>query len=122
MSFFAPQNPGIGGLDELTNAEEAFLTTLAGLSYSEGDALQIVSGVPAWAPIAGGSTNWGYYVQHWSAEPTLNQAIAGGDVYDYTLDGTTRYRFVPTTYDPAQDAFYTTFTLGVLSGLLVTRG
>jgi hypothetical protein len=50
MSFFAPQNPGIGGLDELTNAEEIFLTTLAGLTYSEGDYLQIVGGNLVWAP------------------------------------------------------------------------
>jgi hypothetical protein len=48
MSFFAPQNPGPGGLDELTNAEELFLTSLAGLSYVEGDVLTIVSGNPAW--------------------------------------------------------------------------
>ena|SRR3990167_8223137 len=29
MGYFYPQNPGIGGLDELTPAEEAFLTSLA---------------------------------------------------------------------------------------------
>ena len=57
MSFFAPQNPGIGGLEELTGAEEAFLTTLAGLSYSEGDVLTIVSGQPDWtAATSGGLT------------------------------------------------------------------
>lgn len=50
MSFFAPQNPGIGGLDELTNAEELFLTTFAGLTYSEGDYLQVVGGELVWAP------------------------------------------------------------------------
>lgn len=30
MSFFDPQNPGLGGLDELTSAEEVFLTSFAG--------------------------------------------------------------------------------------------
>lgn len=39
MSFFYPQNPGIGGLDELTPAEEVFLTSLAGLSFQNGDIL-----------------------------------------------------------------------------------
>ncbi len=39
MSIRTPQNPGIGGLDELTNAEEAFVTNLAGLSYTQGDIL-----------------------------------------------------------------------------------
>lgn len=67
-------------------------------------------------------TNWIYLVSTWSTEPTLSASITGGDVYTYTLDGTTRYRFVPTAYDPAQDAFYTTFTAGTLSGLIVARG
>lgn len=39
MSFFAPQNPGIGGLDELTNAEELFLTSFASLSFQLGDTI-----------------------------------------------------------------------------------
>lgn len=44
MSFFQPQNPGIGGLDELTNAEEIFLTSLAGLSLTNGDILYATGG------------------------------------------------------------------------------
>lgn len=69
------------------------------------------------------STNtWSYYAMNWSVEPSLNSSITGGDVYDYTLDGTTRYRFVPTTYDPTQDAFYSNFSGGTLSGLIVSRG
>jgi hypothetical protein len=52
MGFFQPQNPGPGGLDELTNAEEAFLTSLAGLSYSEGDVLTIVNNSPVWENMA----------------------------------------------------------------------
>ena len=66
--------------------------------------------------------NWEYLVSNWSSEPTLNAAIPGGEVYNYTLNGTTRYRFVPSVYDPAQDAFYATFTSGTLSNLIVTRG
>jgi hypothetical protein len=57
MTLGLPQNPGIGGLDELTQAEELFLTRLAGLSYNEGDFLKIVSGLPVW--YSGGSTSWG---------------------------------------------------------------
>lgn len=72
MGFFNPQNPGIGGLNELTAAEEAFLTSFAGLSFSNGDilyynsgALQrlpvgadgtyltLSSGLPAWATVSG---------------------------------------------------------------------
>lgn len=32
------------------------------------------------------------------------------------------YRFIPTVYDAALDAFYTTFSGGVLTGLICTRG
>ena len=39
MGIRLPQNPGIGGLDELTGAEEAFLQNLAGLTYAQGDVL-----------------------------------------------------------------------------------
>lgn len=39
MSFFDPQNPGLGGLDELTPAEELFVASLAGLPYAQGDIL-----------------------------------------------------------------------------------
>lgn len=70
----------------------------------------------------GTQPSWSFYATTWSTEPTLNSSIAGGDVYDYTLDGVTLYRFVPTTYDPTQDAFYSTFSAGVLSDIIVTRG
>lgn len=69
-----------------------------------------------------GERTWSYYATTWSVEPNLNSSITGGDVYNYTLKGTTRYRFVPTTYDPTQDAFYSTFSAGVLSDIIVTRG
>lgn len=75
MTLGLPQNPGIGGLDELTPAEEAFLTSLAGLPYVDGDVLYassglltnlgignesdvltVASGIPSWAAAAGGLT------------------------------------------------------------------
>ena len=73
MGIRIPQNPGIGGLDELTDAEELFIQNLAGLSYASGDILyhdgsnitrlakgtdgqflKLDSGIPAWGTIAGG--------------------------------------------------------------------
>lgn len=39
MSVFLKQTPGIGGLDELTTAEEIFITNLAALPYTTGDIL-----------------------------------------------------------------------------------
>lgn len=68
------------------------------------------------------SGTWSYLATTWSLAPTLNASITGGDVYNYTLNGVTRYRFVPTTYDATQDAFYSEFSNPTLSGLIVTRG
>lgn len=78
-----------------------------------------------WQSVGTGGTptlTWSYFATTWSVEPSFNEAITGGDVYNYTLDGTTRYRFVPTVYDATQDAFYSTFSGGVLSDIIVARG
>lgn len=65
---------------------------------------------------------WEYLVLNWSSNPTINTAIIGGDVYDYTLNGTTRYRFVPTTYDSTENAFYSNFDGVNLTDIITTRG
>ena len=87
-----------------------------------------------YASIAGGSylliqsienqiyTTWEYLVNNWSVEPVLNATITGGEVYTYILRGTTHYRFIPTTYDPTQDAFYSNFDGTNLTNLITTRG
>jgi len=66
--------------------------------------------------------SWEYLVANWSVIPTLNASITGGDVYNYELNGTLRYRFVPTTYTPTQDAFYTYFDGTSVTGLITKRG
>jgi hypothetical protein len=66
--------------------------------------------------------SWEYLVANWSVIPTLNAAITGGDVYNYELNGTLRYRFVPSTYTPTQDAFYTSFNGTSVTGLITKRG
>ena len=65
---------------------------------------------------------WIRLASEWTVAPVFNSSIAGGDVYDYTYGSTTYYRFVPTTYNPAQDAFYDTFSSGILSGEIANRG
>jgi len=65
---------------------------------------------------------WGGLVAIWTAEPTLEASITGGDVYKYTYGSTIYYRFVPDTYDSTEDKFYTTFSNPTLSGLVATRG
>lgn len=66
------------------------------------------------------NTLWISLVTGYSTEPTLNSTIATGDVYNYTFTtgvGTvTYYRLVPS--GSADDAFYTTFSGGALSGLI----
>lgn len=82
MSIRLPQNPGIGGLDELTAAEELFLTRLAGLSYIEGDVLTIVSGVPIWQAPTGGSGG----IQQSFETVSANLSAVGASL-NYDVDG-----------------------------------
>lgn len=63
--------------------------------------------------------DWNYLVMNWSVEPFLNSNNGTGDIYEYILEGITRYRFIPTTYDPTQDAFYSDLAL---TQLLTVRG
>ena len=69
---------------------------------------------------------WPHLAEAWSAEPsqvgTATVSNEAGAVWEYTLDGVTRYRFVPDVYNPTLDAFYSEFTGGALSGLIVARG
>lgn len=74
MSFQDPQNPGIGGINEFTDAETLFVQQAAALSYSNGDilyynngqlrrlpkgsdtqVLTLASGLPSWASVSSGS-------------------------------------------------------------------
>jgi hypothetical protein len=52
-------------------------------------------------------------------EPILLTTIATGDVWSYNYGTNTYYRLVPNGTLP--DAFYTTFTGGILSGLLAKK-
>lgn len=73
MAFFDTQNPGIGGINELTPVEEAFIMNIVGLEYeagdilyydgsnlnrlpigTEGNVLKSVSGLPVWGTSSGG--------------------------------------------------------------------
>lgn len=62
---------------------------------------------------------WIDYVNGYTTTPTLLSTIADGDVYQYTYTNTTLYRLVPS--GSAIDSFYTTFSGGVLSGLVVEK-
>jgi hypothetical protein len=70
--------------------------------------------------------SWDYLAANWGTAPaqvgTATVSTQAGVVLSYTLRGVTRFRFVPDTYSPQQDAFYSNYSGGVLSGLIVTRG
>lgn len=70
-----------------------------------------------------GSVNnsWTYFVTTWSEPPTFNSNISGGSVYNYILNGITRYRFIPTSYISELDCFYGSFISGVLSNPIISR-
>lgn len=65
---------------------------------------------------------WTLYAAQWDAAPSKVADIAGGSVWSYTHEGVARYRFVPSPYAAAQDAFYSDFDGTTLSGLLAARG
>lgn len=70
----------------------------------------------------GGGSLWTTYVTSWDTQPSQVGTTVSGVVYSYVLDATTRYRFVPNTYNPAQDAFYSGWDGATLSGLIAARG
>lgn len=70
--------------------------------------------------------SWDFLSCNWTTAPaqvgTATVSTQPGAVYAYTLGGVTRYRFVPNAYSPALDAFYATYSGGVLGGLITSRG
>jgi hypothetical protein len=71
-----------------------------------------------------GPSSWGDYVLRRDTSPTLAgvaTAPVAGRVLSYTLNGLTRYRLVPEVYSYNEDAFYSEFSGGVCSGLIVRR-
>jgi len=83
-----------------------------------GNANTYLDGTGAWSIVS----TWDYYAINWSTAPVQVGTTLAGDVYSYVLGATTRYRLVPTVYNPVNDSFYLTFTGGVLSNLIVSRG
>lgn len=92
MSFRDTQNPGIGGLEEISDSEIALVQNLEGLSYSAGDiiyhtgtefvrlaagsegyVLKILSGIPTWGASSGGVSGSGTTneLAYWSDSSTL---------------------------------------------------
>lgn len=77
--------------------------------------------IPNYASSNASTLTWDFLVDNWSVKPT-KVFIPTGKVFTYTLLGTTRYRFVPTIYNPTQDAFYSNFDGTTLTNLITTRG
>lgn len=69
------------------------------------------------------ANSWIGLATGWKTTPVLNTTIADGDVYNYVFAGdpgdVTYYRLVPS--GAADDAFYSTFSGGVLSGLIAKK-
>lgn len=98
----------------LTDGSEVDVGPLTGLpAASEGNTYVVGQGSGAV------QLKWLDYATGFSATPTLLQTIADGDVYEYTYSNGTRYRLVPSGAEV--DSFYTTFSSGVLSGLVAEK-
>ena len=66
---------------------------------------------------AGQGKTWIDYATGYTTEPTLLETIAEGDVYSYNYSGKTLYRLVGNPFD----AFYTSYSGGSFSGLVVQK-
>lgn len=84
--------------------------------------LKIGNGSTAWTSLLYITDTWAFFKDCWSVPPTQVGTTAGGVVYAYELEGVTRYRYVPNTYDATEDAFYSGWDGTTLTGLIVARG
>lgn len=79
----------------------------------------------SWSAFGESATSWITYVTNGLYTGTTT-TIGTGDVLTYDYNGDTVYRHITTAVDgygyPSEDAFYSTFSGGVLSGLIVARG
>lgn len=65
---------------------------------------------------------WIEMVSKWTNPPLLVATLPNGIVLSYTTNENIFFRLVPNPYNASQDAFYSEFTGGVLSGLIIARG
>lgn len=100
---------------KLTNGEEIDAGSLE--SFNEVNATYVTNAI---SKIEQSVTTWIDYTTGFSSIPTLTQTIETGDVYTYTYTNGTLYRLVPSGSE--QDAFYSAFSGGVLSGLVASKG
>ena len=89
----------------------------------EGFDLYISDSTGAMAHKVNPKLTWDHLV-FWPSSDAGTATVSGtsGFVSSHTKSGQTYFRFRPEPYSAALDGFYTTFTGGVLSGLVVTRG
>lgn len=62
-----------------------------------------------------------YYTKHFDVLPQEQLFSGSGTVLAFTLQGVTRYMYIPDPYDPIEHAFYANFSDPVLSNLIVRR-
>lgn len=94
--------------------------TSSEISVTNNTPILTVSDVGLQGASGNAATTWIGLVSGYNAIPTLTATIEAGDVYTYTYDGDiTYYRLVPSGAE--DDAFYSSFVDGVLSGLVVSK-
>ena len=72
--------------------------------------------------VANPPLTWHQLVQEFSQRPTTEAILPTGTVRSSILKGITRFRFIPSPYDPTQDAFYESWDGSNLTGIIATRG
>jgi len=100
-----PQNPGLGGLDELTSAEEAWVQQGASLSYAKGSLLvsdasgnlqTLAVGTDGYALVADSSQSLGV---KWAS--TMTGSFADNETPSGTVDGSNKTFTLANSPSPA---------------------
>jgi len=106
----AEQSITLNSSNNIISTVEANSTSLFDVTFNER--------VMQWYPYE----VWVYLVTTWSEKPTLVYMSDTQLIYSYTLNGITRYRSILVDYDPVYDIFYSTYSNGLLSDKIVSRG
>lgn len=85
--------------------------------------LTVSGSISASNKIYGTIIDWMTLTRGFKIEPVFNSTIAGGDVYTYVYESSpsdkTYYRYIAT--DGSEDAYYETFSGGILSNLIAKK-
>ena len=118
------------GIVKVNSIEYYNFNNLADSWYSPNASVNWNNSITANLAASNRSLSWTDYATRWSSVPTSvvsdgsgSDGTVSGNIKAYVLNSVTRYRFIPTTYSSASDAFYSNYTSATktVSNIIVAR-